>query len=47
MPPEDAGCRSVAVEIEPLAERIQIALGPCCENDIIFDDTSCTKNRDV
>lgn len=45
MPPEDAGWRSVAVETEPLAERIQTALGPCCENDIIFDATSCTRTK--
>lgn len=30
----------MAVETDPLAERMQTALGPCCENDIIFDATS-------
>lgn len=35
-PPELAGWRSVTVDTAPLAERMQTALGPCCENDIIF-----------
>ena len=41
MPPEVAGWRRVTVETAPFAERMQTALGPCCENDMIFVAMSC------
>jgi len=40
MPPEVAGCRSVAVHRAPFAEIIHVVRGPCCEKAIIFDATS-------
>ena len=40
VPPEESGCRRVTFEITPLADRMQIARGPCCENDITFMVTS-------
>lgn len=40
VPPEESGCRRVTFEITPFAERIQIARGPCWENDMIFIVTS-------
>lgn len=41
VPPDIAGCLRVALQIAPLAERIQIARGPCSEKAIIFDAMSC------
>jgi len=41
VPPEVAGWRRVTVETAPFAERMETALGPCCENDMIFVAMSC------
>jgi hypothetical protein len=40
VPPEELGWRSVTFETVPFAERMQIALDPLWENDIIFIETS-------
>ena len=41
IPPEEPGWRIVTLETAPLADRIQIPLGPFCANDRIFPATSC------
>jgi hypothetical protein len=41
VPPEVEGWRSVTFEMAPLADKIQIPRGPCCEKDIILAATSC------
>lgn len=41
LPPEVAGWRRDALEIEPLAERIHISRLLCCMNTIILWETSC------
>jgi len=44
VPPEELGWRSVTFEIEPLADRTQIARDSCWENERIFIATSwCNK----
>lgn len=35
-PPDIVGCLRLALQIAPLAERIQIARGPCSAKAIIF-----------
>lgn len=40
VPPDVAGWRRVTFDIAPVADKIQTALGPFWENDIIFEDTS-------
>jgi len=39
-PPDVAAWRRVTFDMAPLAERMQIALGPFWENDMILDATS-------
>lgn len=41
VPPEVAGWRSVTLQMAPFAESIQTVRGPCCENAMIFEATSC------
>jgi len=45
VPPEVADCRSVTFDMAPFAERMQTARVPCCENDMIFADTSWKANK--
>lgn len=40
LPPEVAGCRSEALEIEPDADKIHSSRLLCCMNNIIFWPTS-------
>lgn len=40
VPPDVAGWRRVTLEMAPFADKMQTALGPFWENDIIFADTS-------
>lgn len=42
VPPEESDWRSVAFDTIPLAERMQIARGPCWQKDMIFAVTSWT-----
>lgn len=45
VPPEESGWRSVTLDMAPFADRMQIAPGPCWENDIIFMVTSFGTKR--
>lgn len=43
--PVDAGCRKVTDDTIPLPDKMQRALGLCCEKDNSFATMSCKEKR--